>query len=129
MRVRPDFALERELWGRGVTPVAGVDEVGVGALAGPIIAAAVILAPGTLIEGLADSKLLTAKRRQALFALIRECAVAIGVGRTEVEEVDRINVYWATTDARRRAVEALPTNPAQIWSPGSARACAAGSRS
>jgi ribonuclease HII len=67
IRLRPDFVLERELWGRGVTAVAGVDEVGVGPLAGPVIAAAVILAPGTIINGLADSKLLTAKRRQALF--------------------------------------------------------------
>jgi ribonuclease HII len=83
--------------------VAGVDEVGVGALAGPLFAAAVILAPGTIIRGLADSKLLTAKRRQALFAVIHECAVAIGVGRSEVEEVERINVYWAAMEARRRA--------------------------
>src|SRR5260370_8479468 len=108
MRVRPDFALERELWGGGVTTVAGVDEVGVGALGGPVIAAAVILAPGTLIEGLADSKLLTGKRRQALFAVIRECAVAVGVGRSEVEGVARINAYWATMQAPRRAVDALP---------------------
>jgi ribonuclease HII len=65
MRVRPDFALdlERELWDKGVMAVAGVDEVGVGALAGPVIAAAVILAPGTIITGLADSKFLTANRR------------------------------------------------------------------
>ena len=77
--------------GQGVTTVAGVDEVGVGALAGPVIAAAVILAPGTIIKGLADSKLLTAKRREVVFAVIAECAVAIGAGRREVEEVDRIN--------------------------------------
>ena len=80
-------------------------ELGVGALAGPVIAAAVILAPGAIIKGLADSKLLTAKRREALFAVIGECAVAIGVGRTEVDEVDRLNVYWAAMEARRRAVE------------------------
>jgi ribonuclease HII len=121
MRVRPDFALERELWGRGVTAVAGVDEVGVGALAGPVIAAAVILAPGTIIKGLADSKLLTAKRRQALFAVIRECAIAIGVGRSEVEEVDRINVYWAAMEARRRAVEALLVTPGHVLVDGKRR--------
>jgi len=121
MRVRPDFALERELWGRGVTAVAGVDEVGVGALAGPVIAAAVILAPGTIIKGLADSKLLTAKRRQALFAMIRVCAIAIGVARSEVEEVDRINVYWAAMEARRRAVEALTTTPGHVLVDGKCR--------
>jgi len=121
MRVRPDFALERELWGRGVTAVAGVDEVGVGALAGPVIAAAVILASGTIIKGLADSKLLTAKRRQALFAVIRVCAIAIGVGRSEVEEVDRINVYWAAMEARRRAVEALLVTPGHVLVDGKRR--------
>jgi ribonuclease HII len=121
MRVRADFALERELWGRGVMAVAGVDEVGVGALAGPVFAAAVILAPGTIIRGLADSKLLTAKRRQALFAVIRECAVAIGVGRSEVEEVERINVYWAAMEARRRAVEALQVTPGHVLVDGRRR--------
>jgi ribonuclease HII len=121
MRVRADFALERELWGRGVTAVAGVDEVGVGALAGPVIAAAVILAPGTIINGLADSKHLTAKRREALFAVIAECAVAIGLGRSEVEEVDRINVYWTAMEARRRAVEALQVTSGHILVDGKRR--------
>jgi ribonuclease HII len=111
--------------GQGVTTVAGVDEVGVGALAGPVIAAAVILAPGTIIKGLADSKLLTAKRREVVFAVIAECAVAIGVGRSEVEEVDRLNVYWAAMEARRRAVEALQV---MFWSTGSVGSWAAGFR-
>ena len=92
-----------------------------GALAGPVIAAAVILAPGTIIKGLADSKLLTAKRREALFAVISECAVAIGVGRSEVEEVDRINVYWAAMKARRRAVEALGVIPDHVLVDGKRR--------
>jgi ribonuclease HII len=115
MRVWPDYSLERELQGSGVTTVAGVDEVGVGALAGPVVAAAVILTPDATVDGLADSKLLTPKRRQALFTLIRELAVAIAIGRAEVEEVDRLNVYWATMEARRRAVEALPITGADVW--------------
>ena len=82
MRVRPNFAFERELWGRGVTAVAGVDEVGVGAFAGPVVAAAVILAPNTVIDGLADSKLLSPKRREKLFAVISAGAVEIGIGRS-----------------------------------------------
>jgi len=81
MRVWPNYSLEHELQGRGVTTVAGVDEVGVGALAGPVVAAAVILAPDATIDGLADSKLLTPKRRQALFIRIGELAVAIATGR------------------------------------------------
>jgi ribonuclease HII len=79
MRVRPNCVLEQELWGRGVTAVAGVDEVGVGAFAGPVLAAAVILAPGASIDGLADSKLLSPKRREKLFALISAVAVAIAL--------------------------------------------------
>ena len=86
-----------------MTEVAGVDEVGVGAFAGPVIAAAVILAPQTVINGLADSKLLTPKRREKLFAVISARAVAIGIGRADVEEVDRLNIYWAAMEARRRA--------------------------
>lgn len=107
VRIQLDLTLERQLWARGIDAVAGVDEVGVGALAGPVVAAAVIIAAGISIDGLSDSKLLTAKHRDALFVVIRECAVAIGLGRTEVEEVDRMNVYWAAMEARRRAVEAL----------------------
>ena len=121
MRIRPDFALERELWGRGVTAVAGVDEVGVGAFAGPVIAAAVILAPHTAIYGLADSKLISPKRRDKLFAVISAGAVAIGIGRTDVEEVDRLNIYWAAMEARRRAVEALPITPDHILVDGKRR--------
>jgi ribonuclease HII len=100
-----------------------VDEVGVGALAGPVIAAAVILAPGCTIDGLADSKALSPKRREKLFALINESALGIGVGRTEVEEVDRLNVYWAATEARRRAVEALDITPSHILVDGKRRMC------
>jgi ribonuclease HII len=121
MRVRPNFAFERELWGRGVTSIAGVDEVGVGAFAGPVVAAAVILPPGTIIDGLADSKLLSPKRREKLFAVISAAAAAIGIGRMDVEEVDRLNVYWAAMEARRLAIEALPKAPAHILVDGKRR--------
>ena len=76
-----------------------------GALAGPVIAAAVILAPNTIIDGVADSKLLSPRRRQALFVAIREAAIAVGIGQAEVEEVDRINVTgrrWKPAGARSR---------------------------
>jgi ribonuclease HII len=121
VRIQPDLALERQLWERGVDAVAGVDEVGVGALAGPVVAAAVIIAPEISIDGLADSKLLTSKRRHALFVVIRERAIAIGIGRTEVEEVDRMNVYWAAMEARRRAVAALAPGPVHILVDGKRR--------
>ena len=121
MRIQPNCAFERELWGRGLAAVAGVDEVWVGAFAGPVLAAAVILAPHTIIDGLADSKLLSPKRREKLFAVISARAVAIGIGRADVEEVDRLNVYWAAMEARRRAVDALPSTPAHILVDGKRR--------
>jgi ribonuclease HII len=81
----------------------------------------VVLAPDVKVDGLADSKLLTPKHRQALFTLIRELAVAIAMGRAEVEEVDRLNVYWAAMEAGRRAVEALPVTPAHVLVDGKRR--------
>ena len=87
--------------------VAGVDEAGRGPLAGPVIAAAVILDADNPIEGLRDSKRLSASRRDVLYDEIRERALAWAVGRAEVEEIDRINILQATMLAMRRAVEAL----------------------
>ncbi|MGB5438117.1 MAG: ribonuclease HII [Gammaproteobacteria bacterium] len=87
--------------------VAGVDEAGRGPLAGPVIAAAVILDPARPIEGLRDSKRLTALQRDRLFEQIRKRALAWAVGRADVEEIDRINILQATMLAMQRAVEAL----------------------
>ena len=87
--------------------VCGVDEVGRGPLAGPVVAAAVVLDPGRPIDGLADSKKLTPARREALDAEIREKALAWSLGRAEVEEIDRINILQASLLAMRRAVLAL----------------------
>ena len=91
--------------------VCGVDEVGRGPLAGPVVAAAVILDPRRPIEGLADSKKLSARRRDALFLLIRERALAWTVGWSSVEEIDRLNILQASLLAMRRAVEALQPAP------------------
>lgn len=87
--------------------VAGVDEVGRGPLAGPVVAAAVVLDPARPIAGLKDSKALLPAEREALAAAIRERAVAWALGRAEVAEVDRINILRASLAAMRRAVEAL----------------------
>lgn len=91
--------------------VAGVDEVGRGPLAGPVLAAAVILDPARPIEGLTDSKKLTEKRREALFVEIKEKALAWAIGRAEVEEIDAINILQASLLAMSRAVEALDPIP------------------
>ena len=86
---------------------AGVDEAGRGPLAGPVCAAAVILDPENPIEGLADSKKLSAKKREALAPIIRERALAWGIGWATVEEIDRVNILNATYLAMERAVAAL----------------------
>lgn len=91
----------------GEQRVAGVDEVGRGPLAGPVVTAAVILDPDRPIDGLADSKVLTEARREELFELIRLRAIAHAIGRAEVEEIDRLNILQATLLAMRRAVLAL----------------------
>lgn len=96
---------------RGIRLVAGVDEVGRGPLAGPVVAAAVILDPARPIEGLADSKKLSEVRREALAPIIRERALAWALGRAEVEEIDSINILHASLLAMRRAVLALSTTP------------------
>lgn len=92
--------------------IAGVDEVGRGPLAGPVLAAAVILNPDRPIKGLADSKLLTAARREALYAEIQDKAFAWAIGRAEVEEIDSINILQASLLAMKRAIEALSIVPA-----------------
>lgn len=91
--------------------VAGVDEVGRGPLAGPVVAAAVILDPQRPIEGLADSKKLNERQRERLFEQIRERALHWALGRAEAGEIDRINILQASLLAMRRAVEALPLVP------------------
>lgn len=93
--------------------VCGVDEVGRGPLAGPVVAAAVILDPARPIAGLADSKKLTERRRESLADEIRGHALAWALGRAEVEEIDAINILQASLLAMRRAVEALGVQPVE----------------
>jgi ribonuclease HII len=102
---------ERELRLAGFEHVAGIDEVGRGCLAGPVVAAAVILPERHRIKGLRDSKVLPRARREALYAQIVQRADAIGVGCIEVEVIDRVNIYQATKLAMRQAVERLPRRP------------------
>jgi ribonuclease HII len=91
--------------------VCGVDEAGRGPLAGPVVAAAVVLAPDRPIAGLRDSKQLSPAQREGLAAQIRGSALAFGIGRAEVEEIDRLNILRATLLAMRRAVASLPVCP------------------
>jgi ribonuclease HII len=105
---------ERLLWKAGIQHIAGVDEVGVGPLAGPVVAAAVVFPPGTEIDGIDDSKALDEETRRLLDIEIRQKASAIALGVVEVEEIDRINIYHAGIQAMRVALSNLPVTPQHI---------------
>jgi ribonuclease HII len=106
--------LERAFWGRGIEFVAGVDEVGRGPLAGPVLAAAVIFAPNVGIRGVDDSKRLTAEKRAELYLRIREQALCIAVGAASTREVDRLNILRASHLAMRRALARLRIQPQHV---------------
>ena len=115
-RTRLDAMLnfERVLWRAGVEHIAGVDEVGMGPLAGPVIAAAVVFPPHTELDGIDDSKKLDLEQRMDAERRIRAVASAIAIGRAEVAEIDTVNIYHAGLLAMRRAVEALPMRPQHV---------------
>lgn len=105
---------ERALWAAGIERIAGVDEAGVGPLAGPVVAAAVVFPPGEGLPGVDDSKRLLPGRRVELAASIRAAAAAVSVAVVEPAEIDRVNIYRATLEAMRRAVEGLPVRPQHL---------------
>ena len=104
----PNFEYEERLYGEGYKSICGCDEAGRGPLCGPVVAAAVILPLGIEIEGLNDSKKLTEKKREKLFDIIKEKAIAYAIAEASPEEIDEINILNASMLAMRRAVEALP---------------------
>ena len=105
------WSFEQRAWDEGFSHVCGVDEAGRGPLAGPVCAAAVILPPNAEIDGLNDSKKLTAKRREALFDVILSQAVAYGIAMVDEKTIDEINILQATFLAMRQAVEQLSVTP------------------
>ncbi len=105
---------ERALWGMGIAHVAGVDEVGMGPLAGPVVAAAVVLPSDVCVDGVCDSKSVPRPKREALERAIRESAIAVAIGVVEVEEIDRLNIYQAGLLAMRRAVDGLSVPPQHL---------------
>ncbi len=115
VRIQPDLEAESEFWVRGLRHVAGVDEAGRGCWAGPVFAAAVILplvaVPPAALSGVRDSKQLSARQREAQWALIHEVALAVGVGRAEAAEIDALGIVPATRLAMRRALESLTPAP------------------
>jgi len=108
------LAYEARFWGRGILHVAGVDEVGRGPLAGPVVAAAVVFRPGEQIAGAGDSKRLSLLARIRLAAEIRVRALGVGIGAASVGEIDALNIRVATALAMERAVRALPMEPDHV---------------
>jgi ribonuclease HII len=112
---RPQDLLEyeRRFWGRGLS-VAGVDEAGRGPLAGPVVAAAVVLPEGAFVEGADDSKQLSFATREGLYPMILASALCVGVGAASTKEIDRRNILRATTVAMERALDHLNAQPGHI---------------
>jgi ribonuclease HII len=114
---------ERRYWRAGFQHIAGVDEAGCGSLAGPVVAAAVILPVEGGIKGAVDSKLLSAARREELAAAIYGSAVAVGVGAASAREVERLNVRRASGLAMERALRQLPVLPDTVLVDGRPQHC------
>jgi ribonuclease HII len=113
-RLRNMLRFETELWKRGVTCIAGVDEAGMSPLAGPVAAGAVVLKVGWRAVGLNDSKQVDPKKRAELAETIKEQAEGWAVAYAEPDEIDRVNIYWAGLLAMTRAVQALGVVPAHL---------------
>ena len=111
LRIRKLLDYERKLWNQGICNIAGIDEAGRGPLAGPVVAAAVVFPPDIFIEGINDSKKISSRRREKLFQKIKERAITVATGIVNEKEIDRINIYQATLQAMRKAVEKLNKNP------------------
>lgn len=116
-----DFQIEREIIERGFKYVAGVDEVGRGALFGPVVSAAVILPDAVIrqsisgwVEEIDDSKLISPKKRKRLAKAILTHAASVGVGLSTNFEIDKKNIFWASINAMKRAVENMPVTPDYI---------------
>jgi ribonuclease HII len=114
VRTAAMYRHERRFAARGVSAVAGVDEVGMGPLAGPVVAAAVVLPADAALEGLRDSKQLSRAARERLAKLVHDRAVAVSIAEAAPAEIDRINIYQAGLLAMRRAVERLRRPPGQL---------------
>ena len=109
---------ERKLWQQGIRLIAGVDEVGRGPLAGPVVAAAVVFEPEKFIPGVYDSKKLSPQKRDEFYKIIQQQAVSVGIGKVDHEEIDHINIVQATYKAMRMAVKNLKISPEYVFVDG-----------
>ncbi len=111
MKSFPTLEIEEVLWQNGYQRIAGIDEAGRGPLAGPVVAAAVVFAPGVTVPGVRDSKQLTEKQRETLFEDIVQSCLAYGIGVVEPADIDRLNIRQATFLAMRKALGAMKITP------------------
>ena len=109
-----NYKYEKELNNKGITLIAGVDEVGRGPLIGPVVASAVILPKDFKLDGLTDSKKLSEKKREEYFKIIKEKAIAVGIGIISEKRIDEINIYEATKEAMTEAINNLNVKPEHI---------------
>lgn len=109
-----NYQYERELRNKGITLIAGVDEVGRGPLVGPVVTACVILPEKFDLPGLTDSKKLSEKKREALYPMIKEQALGIGIGIVSAKRIDEINIYEATKEAMVKAISNCPIKPEHV---------------
>lgn len=114
LRLEEMLVYERKLWDAGKEYIAGVDEVGRGPLAGPVVTAAVILPKEFSLLGVDDSKKLSPKRRDELFDQIKEAAICYAIGRREPERIDEINILEATKEAMQEAIDGLRIKPDHV---------------
>ncbi len=105
---------EKELYEKGITLIAGVDEVGRGPLFGPVVCAAVILPKDFYNEGIKDSKKLTEKKREEMYKIIEENAISIGIGIKDEKVIDEVNIYEATKLAMKEAINNLSVKPEHV---------------
>ena len=109
-----NYRYERELNEKGITLIAGVDEVGRGPLIGPVVTAAVILPKNFTLKGLTDSKKLSEKKREEFYKIIKEKALSIGIGIIDEKRIDEINIYEATKEAMIMAINNLSIKPEHV---------------
>lgn len=114
--IRTTWRNERALWQCGYALIAGVDEVGMGCLAGPVVAAAVILTPEIRIDFIRDSKTLTGLQRNRLAEQIKRKAIAWALGEASPQEIQVLNLHWAAVEAMKRALDALQPSPDAVLS-------------
>lgn len=105
------YEFEEQLWQEGITRIMGLDEVGRGCLAGPVVAAGVILKPGTVIDGINDSKQLSKEERVAVADEIKEAAGYWTIKQCEVGEIDKLNIYWASIAAMEKCIHDVDEMP------------------